>query len=102
MEGELPRYIVERTFPDGGFGFGANAAGASACQSVVERNAELGVTWLCSYVTLDRSKTFDVYDAESPGSRAKDGTAERAPGRLHHPGGGSRSVLLPVTNCGLK
>jgi hypothetical protein len=66
VEGELPRYIVERTFPDGGFGFGANAAGASACQSVVERNAELGVTWLCSYVTLDRSKTFDVYDAESP------------------------------------
>jgi Protein of unknown function (DUF4242) len=62
----MPRYIVERTFPEGGFRIAANADGVAACKEVVERNGVLGVTWLCSYVSVDRRKTFDVYDAESP------------------------------------
>ena len=36
----MPRYIVERTFPDG-LGIPATEDGARACMGVVENNAEL-------------------------------------------------------------
>lgn len=62
----MPRYIVERTFVQGGFPIAADAEGAAVCRAVVERNGDLGVTWLCSYVALDKSKSFDVYEADSP------------------------------------
>jgi hypothetical protein len=62
---EMPRYVVERTFPDG-LEIPADAQGARACLGIVERNADDGVTWIRSYVTGDRSKTFCVYDAPSP------------------------------------
>jgi hypothetical protein len=61
----MPRYIVERTFPDG-LGLPANAQGAQACNTVVGVNAESGVTWVHSYVSSDKKKTFCVYDAPSP------------------------------------
>ena len=35
-------------------------------RAVVERNADEGVTWVHSYVSDDRTKTFCVYDAPSP------------------------------------
>jgi len=61
----MPRYVIERTFA-AGMGIPATAAGARLCAQVVARNAELGVTWLHSYVSRDKSKTFCVYDAPSP------------------------------------
>jgi hypothetical protein len=61
----MPRYMVERTFPDG-LEIPVNADGANVCLAVVGRNAELGVTWVHSYVTDDKKKTFCVYDAPSP------------------------------------
>lgn len=61
----MPRYMVERTFPDG-LGIPVDAEGAAVCLTVVGRNAELGVTWVHSYVTDDKKKTFCVYDAPSP------------------------------------
>ncbi len=61
----MPRYVVERTFPDG-LEIPADAHGARECLGMVERNADDGVTWIRSYVTGDRSKTFCVYDAPSP------------------------------------
>lgn len=57
----MPRYIVERAFRNG-LGVPAGAAGAQSCLAVVERNADVGVTWLHSYVSEDRKKTFCVYD----------------------------------------
>ena len=60
-----PRYIVERTFADG-LAIPATADGARACLGVVENNADAGVTWLHSYVTEDRRKTFCLYDGPSP------------------------------------
>ncbi|HET9322796.1 MAG TPA: DUF4242 domain-containing protein [Gaiellaceae bacterium] len=54
----MPRYVVERMFP-GGFG-------SPVVSDVIERNAEEGVTWVHSYVSDDRRKTFCVYDAPSP------------------------------------
>jgi hypothetical protein len=62
---KMPRYIVERTFPDG-LAIPVNEQGANTCLMVVGNNAKDGVTWVHSYVTGDKSKTFCVYDAPSP------------------------------------
>ena len=61
----MPRYLVERTFADG-LGLPADAQGAKACATVVENNLKDGVTWVHSYVTPDRKKTFCIYDGPSP------------------------------------
>jgi hypothetical protein len=63
----MPRYLVERLFP-AGLPIGADAAGAEACREVIQRNAEDGVTWVNSFVTTDRRRTYCVYDAPSPES----------------------------------
>jgi hypothetical protein len=61
----MPRYLVERTFPNG-LAIPVNAEGAEAALGVVARNAEAGVTWVHSYVVSDKKKTFCIYDAPSP------------------------------------
>jgi hypothetical protein len=61
----MPRYIVERTFPDG-VPIPAGSDGAQLCLDVVERNADEGVTWVHSYVSEDTMKTFCVYEGPSP------------------------------------
>jgi Protein of unknown function (DUF4242) len=61
----MPRYLVERSFPDG-LSIPCNAKGAEAALGVVGRNAEEGVTWIHSYVTPDKKKTFCIYDAPAP------------------------------------
>src|SRR5215467_13927081 len=61
----MPRYLVERTFPDT-LSIPPNEAGAQRCQREVAINAEDLVTWIHSYVTPDKKKTFCIYDAPSP------------------------------------
>lgn len=61
----MPRYMVERSFPDG-LAIPINDDGAAACLTVVGNNAQDGVTWVHSYVTGDKGKTFCIYDAPSP------------------------------------
>jgi hypothetical protein len=61
----MPRYLVERTFPDG-LEIPLTFEGAVACQSVVSNNAASGVTWIHSYVSEDHRKTFCVYDGPNP------------------------------------
>ncbi|MEO7178599.1 MAG: DUF4242 domain-containing protein [Allosphingosinicella sp.] len=61
----MPRYMVERTFPDG-LHVPADADGAQALSEIVANNAEEGVSWVHSYVSADKTKTFCVYDAPSP------------------------------------
>jgi hypothetical protein len=61
----MPRYLVERTFPDG-LNIPMTAVGARVVRSVVDNNAEHGVTWVHSYVTPDRKQTFCVYDGPTP------------------------------------
>ena len=61
----MPRYLVERTFSAGA---GAAAdSGAAACRdAVIRANASAGVTWLHSFVTPDRRRSFCIVDAASP------------------------------------
>ena len=61
----MPRFVVERTFP-AGLEIPITAEGVAVSQGVVGRNADLGVTWIHSYVTNDRKKTFCVYDGPTP------------------------------------
>jgi Protein of unknown function (DUF4242) len=69
----MPRYVVERTFPDG-LQIPVADGGADICRSVVERNNEEGVTWVHSYVGEDKTRSFCVYDA--PNAEAIRKTAE--------------------------
>jgi hypothetical protein len=61
----MPRYLVERTFSEG-LGLPANSEGAQASAAVVRNNMKDGVTWIHSYVTPDRRKTYCIYDGPSP------------------------------------
>src|SRR5262249_47362802 len=61
----MPRYLVERTFPEG-LAIPVSAEGAATCLGIVTTNADNTVTWLQSYVTEDKRKTYCVYEAPSP------------------------------------
>ena len=57
----MARFMIERTFVDG-LHIPMTADGAETCLGVVERNAEVGVTWVHSYVNEEKTKTFCIYD----------------------------------------
>ena len=57
----MPRYMVERTFPKG-LHIPTTDSGASACLNVVNNNAQNGVTWVQSFVSTDKTKTYCIYD----------------------------------------
>ncbi len=61
----MPRYMIERTFPDG-LGLAPNHEGKKIAETVISANAQYGVTWVHSYVTSDKKNTFCIYDAPSP------------------------------------
>jgi hypothetical protein len=61
----MPRYLVQRTFPDG-LRIPVDEQGAKACLAVVDTNADSGVTWVHSYVSNDKSTSFCIYDDPSP------------------------------------
>jgi hypothetical protein len=61
----MPRYVVERTFPNR-LVVPVNEDGAKNCALVVSKNGQEGVTWVHSYVSDDKSKTFCIYDGPSP------------------------------------
>jgi len=61
----MPRYVVERTFPDGLI-IPMDEMGAQICRSVVSYNAQEQVTWVHSYVSKDKQKTYCIYEGPSP------------------------------------
>jgi hypothetical protein len=61
----MPRYMVQRTFPEG-LHIPVDNGGSEACRAVVERNAQEGVTWVSSFVSEDKTRTFCIYDAPNP------------------------------------
>ena len=66
----MPRYLVERTFPEG-LAIPITAEGTQITMKVAERNGDLGVTWVHSYVSEDKKKTFCIYDGPDPESIRK-------------------------------
>jgi len=74
----MQRYMVERTFPET-LNITVNDEGAQACHAVVETNAEEGVTWVHSYVSQDKSKTFCIYDAPTPEAVRRTASRNRLP-----------------------
>jgi hypothetical protein len=61
----MARYMVERTLADGG-AIPASAERASACLGSGNHDADVGVTWLHSYVSEDRTKSFCLYEGPDP------------------------------------
>ena len=61
----MPRYLVQRRFVDG-LHIPVDEQGAKACESVIDINAQEGVTWLHSYVSDDLGTTFCIYDGPNP------------------------------------
>jgi hypothetical protein len=61
----MPRYMVERTFPEG-LKIPINDDGIKGVQSVIDTNGTAGVTWVHSYVSADKRKTYCVYDGPGP------------------------------------
>ncbi|MBV8500567.1 MAG: DUF4242 domain-containing protein [Paucibacter sp.] len=74
----MPRYMVERTFPEG-LHIPQNEEGAKTCAAVVETNAASGVTWVHSYVSPDTKKTYCVYDAPNPDAIRKTAASLKLP-----------------------
>ena len=74
----MPRYVIERTFPDG-LGIATTPEGAATCRAVIEHNAVGSVTWLHSYVSADDRTTFCVYDAPSPEAVRKAAARNKLP-----------------------
>jgi hypothetical protein len=61
----MPRYVIEREFSDE-WRIPMDDVGANACLAVVESNLTDQVTWIHSYVSVDKTRTYCVYDAPSP------------------------------------
>jgi hypothetical protein len=61
----MPRYLVERTFPDG-LRIPIDQDGMRTVDRVVSTNLEHGVTWIHSYVSDDATRTYCIYDSPSP------------------------------------
>jgi uncharacterized protein DUF4242 len=70
----MPLYVIERAIPDG-LALTPAQPGRPAAATVIGNNAEFGVTWLHSYVTPDKKRTFCIYD--SPTAQAIREAAER-------------------------
>jgi len=74
----MPRYMVQRSFPDG-LEIPTTGDGAKTCLHVVNNNAEERVTWVTSYVSADRTRTFCVYDGPSEAAIERAATANSLP-----------------------
>jgi Protein of unknown function (DUF4242) len=61
----MPRYLVERTFPDN-LTLPGPDQGVQARLTFIENNSFDGVTWVHSYIAPDRRKSFGIYDAPTP------------------------------------
>src|ERR1700742_4238237 len=95
METTMPRYIVERDFPDG-LQVPIDDTGARACLAVIDSNLADQVTWVHSYVSLDKKKTFCVYDGPSPEAIRRTAGRSNLPGGGGNEGGGSEPLFAIV------
>ena len=61
----MPRYLIERTFGEG-LQILDDSKSPDECLKIVSKNLDDEVTWIHSYVSEDKSKSFCIYDAPSP------------------------------------
>lgn len=61
----MPRYLIERRFAPG-VPIPVGAPQARAAQLITENNLQEGVTWLHSYVSPDKRRSFCLYEGPSP------------------------------------
>jgi len=59
--GGIHRYLVERTFPRGAL----DGLDAATKDKVNANNTSVGVRWIQSYATADKTKTFCIYEGPS-------------------------------------
>jgi hypothetical protein len=59
--GTVHRYLVERSFPHGAL----DGLDAATKQKVNANNAKVGVRWVKSYATADKTKTYCIYEGPS-------------------------------------
>jgi hypothetical protein len=74
----MPRYLIERDFPTG-LTIPQDEVGATLCRAVIDNNAEDGVTWVHSYVTPNRKRTFCIYDGPTPEAVRRAAARNRLP-----------------------
>lgn len=74
----MPRYMVQRKFPEG-LQISVDDGGMNVCRTVIDQNADCGVTWVHSYVSTDKCTTFCVYDAPSPEAIRRTATRSALP-----------------------
>jgi hypothetical protein len=74
----MPRYLVERTFPDR-LDIPPNDKGIEIVGGVVANNLDEQVTWVHSFVSDDKRKTFCIYDGPTPESIRRAATATGLP-----------------------
>jgi hypothetical protein len=61
----MPRYLVQRSFPDG-LAFPTDERGRKAVETIGAGNADRQVAWVHSYVSDDDRTTWCIYDAPTP------------------------------------
>jgi len=61
----MPRYLIERTFGEG-LEIIDDSKGVDECLKIVSNNLYDEVTWVNSYVSDDKLKSFCICDAPSP------------------------------------
>ncbi|MFI4889727.1 MAG: DUF4242 domain-containing protein [Steroidobacterales bacterium] len=71
----IHRFLVERTFPAGALA-GLDAATKA---KVNANNASVGVRWITSYATADKTRTYCIYEGPSEAAIRKAATLNALP-----------------------
>lgn len=74
----MARFVVQRTFSDG-LAVPITSDGARSCLAIVANNGEENVTWVTSYVSVDRTITYCIYDGPDVDSIRRAATANGLP-----------------------
>jgi UrcA family protein len=95
MMSAMPRYLVERHFPDG-LQISIDNAGVQACRVVTENNLQEGVTWAHSYVSPDKKRSFCIYDGPTPEAIRRAASRNKLPDPRDHRSSRTRSIFLQM------
>ena len=79
----MPRYVVERTFPEE-LNIPVDSQGAATCLAVVDRNADEGVTWVHSTSATTRGRRSASMTLRSPEAIRKTADATRCRSTRSH------------------